>query len=129
MKRILTIAICGIAVFVLAAGSSAQVKPGKINTGGVPVADKARGGMLNKLTQMLALTRDQVAKIKAILKNERQQIKALRGNGNPKLGRPVPIDLKAKIRAIRQNTYREIRSVLNPDQQLKFDAWLKSRRK
>lgn len=74
-----------------------------------------RGDRLERLTKALDLTPDQVAKIKPIFEQARPQMKAARQES------------KQKMEAIRENTMAQIRPILTPAQQQKFDAIKKAR--
>ena len=90
---------------------------------------QARGGMhqrgggvereLSELTQVLALTGDQQAQVKALLIERREKMQALRSGGT----QPAP----EQMLAIRQDTNGKIRALLNDDQKAKFAAWQQQR--
>ncbi len=65
--------------------------------------------ILNRFNSKLHLSPDQKTKVAATLDQSRQRIKALRA------------ELRPKFDEIRDSANAEIRSVLNPDQQMKFD--------
>jgi periplasmic protein CpxP/Spy len=75
------------------------------------------GYVLEELTQQLGLTADQQAKVAAIIKSDREQMKALRGDDSI-----APEDKRTQAKAIMASTRSQIRAVLNPDQQRTFDA-------
>jgi len=77
----------------------------------------ARGDRLKELTEKLALTDDQVAKIKPILKDEAEALKALKDD--------TSIDKEAKrpkMMEIRKSHQDKILAILTPDQQAKLKA-------
>lgn len=74
-----------------------------------------RGNPVQHLTKALDLTPDQVAKIQPIFDQAKPQIVAARQES------------KQKIQAIRENTMAQIRPILTPAQQQKFDAMKKAR--
>lgn len=76
---------------------------------------RGTGDRLEHLTKALDLTPDQQAKIKPILEQARPQMKAAREES------------REKARAIRENTMAQIRPLLTPAQQQKFDAMKKAR--
>jgi Spy/CpxP family protein refolding chaperone len=79
-------------------------------------ADHPRNACLNNLSKELNLTDDQKAKIKPILGNEAAQMKALREDTS--LSRE---DRRAKFSDIQKKASDDIKAVLNPDQQKKYD--------
>ena len=66
--------------------------------------------MLRRLDKRLGLDEQQRTKITAILASTRQKMEALLAEGRP------------KFEALRKDTGNQIRSLLRPDQQTKFDA-------
>jgi Spy/CpxP family protein refolding chaperone len=68
-----------------------------------------------ELTKHLHLTPDQQAKVKSTLERARSEMESLRGGS---MSRP---DRHAKMMEIRSNTNAQIRAVLDPEQQKKFD--------
>jgi len=72
---------------------------------------------LAHLTKALDLTSDQQAKIKGILEDEQKQAQAIFQEGSG-----AQEDRRSKMMALRQQTSSQIRGVLTPDQQKKFDA-------
>lgn len=67
--------------------------------------------MLAKLDHKLHLTQEQKTAISAIFDQKRPQMEAMRDA------------MKPKFDAMRETTDTEIRKVLNPDQQVKFDEF------
>ena len=82
-----------------------------------PAPDPAR--QANHLAKRLNLTPDQVNQIEPILANQIQQIQAIRNDSS--LSKQ---DRFAKIRALHQDSVAKIKSVLNTDQQQKYDEML-----
>ena len=74
-----------------------------------------RGNRVERLTKALDLTPDQQAKIKAIFEQAKPQIQAVRQEG------------REKAQAIRENIRSQIRPILTPAQQQKWDAIQKAR--
>jgi Spy/CpxP family protein refolding chaperone len=74
-----------------------------------------RGDRFERLSKALDLTPEQQAKIKPIFEQARPQMKAARQES------------KQKMDAIRENTMAQIRPILTPAQQQKFDAIKKAR--
>lgn len=74
-----------------------------------------RGNPVEHLTRALDLTPEQQAKIQPIFDQAKPQIQAARQ------------EAKQKIMAIRENTMAQIRPILTPAQQQKFDALKKAR--
>ncbi|MEY2560727.1 MAG: motif family protein [Verrucomicrobiota bacterium] len=73
------------------------------------------GNILEHMTKNLALTPEQQAKIQPILDQAKPQIIAARQ------------EAMGKMKAIRDATRAQIRAVLTPEQQQKFDALQKAR--
>ena len=71
---------------------------------------------LQRMTQQLNLTDDQQQKIKPVLEQEQQQMQALHQDTSMSQQ-----DRMSKMQQIRQDTNDQIKSVLNPDQQKKFE--------
>jgi len=74
-----------------------------------------RGNRVEHLTKALDLTPDQQAKVKAIFEQAKPQIQAAREEG------------KEKAQAIRESIRSQIRPILTPAQQTKWDAIQKAR--
>ena len=74
-----------------------------------------RGNRLEHLTKALDLTPDQQAKVKAIFEQAKPQLQAARQ------------EAKQKVQAVRENIQSQIRPILTPEQQQKFDAFKKAR--
>jgi Spy/CpxP family protein refolding chaperone len=74
-----------------------------------------RGNPVEHLTKALDLTPEQQAKIQPIFDQAKPQIQAARQES------------KQKVQAIRENTMAQIRPILTPAQQAKFDAMKKAR--
>ena len=81
------------------------------------------GDRLKELTEKLALTDDQVAKIKPILADEAQAMKALRADTTIEKK-----DKRAKMMEIRKSHADQILAILTPDQQAKFKAMMDHRK-
>jgi Spy/CpxP family protein refolding chaperone len=73
------------------------------------------GNPLEHLTKALDLTPEQQAKIQPIFDQAKPQIKAARQES------------RQKVQAIRENTMAQVRPILTPAQQQKFDAMKKAR--
>jgi Spy/CpxP family protein refolding chaperone len=67
------------------------------------------------LSEKLSLTEDQKAKVKPILQDQAQQLKAI--HDDPSL---TPEQKAAKKKAIHETTHDQIKAVLTPEQQEKF---------
>ncbi len=74
------------------------------------------GTDLNSRLQQLNLTADQKAKVKSLLKDESAQLKAVKKDHS--LSKD---DKNAKTKEIQDNTLKQARSLLTPDQLAKFD--------
>lgn len=73
-----------------------------------------RGNPIERMTRALDLTPEQQAKIQPILDQAKPQMKAARH------------EAREKMIAIRENTMAQIRPILTPEQQTKFDALKKA---
>jgi Spy/CpxP family protein refolding chaperone len=73
---------------------------------------------LEMLSKRLNLTDEQKTKIKPVLENEMKQMQDIRQNTS--LTRE---DKRAKFLELRESTHKQIRSLLNADQQKSFDEW------
>ena len=71
---------------------------------------------LKMLSEKLNLTEDQKTKLKPILQDQAQQLKAV--SDNPSLS---PEQKTAKTRVIDETTHDQIKAVLTPEQQEKLD--------
>ena len=74
-----------------------------------------RGDRMEHLTKALDLTPEQQSKIQPIFDQAKPQIQAARQES------------RQKVQAIRENTMAQIRPILTPAQQQKFDAMKKAR--
>lgn len=72
-------------------------------------SEKRYAHMLERFTARLQLTPDQKMRVGALLEDKRRKIEALRAETRPKFGQ------------IRKSTRDEIRKLLTPGQQAKFD--------
>lgn len=72
---------------------------------------------LKMLTEKLDLTADQRTKVKAVLEDTHKQMLALRDDEST----PRP-EKRSKMMEIQLNSRKQIRALLTPDQQTKFDA-------
>jgi Spy/CpxP family protein refolding chaperone len=94
---------------------SAQEPAGKDSGGNGPRHHHKWGNSLEHMTKTLDLTPDQQAKIGPILEQAKPQMKAARQES------------KEKMKAIRDNVRSQIRPLLTPVQQQKWDAIQKAR--
>jgi Spy/CpxP family protein refolding chaperone len=91
--------------------------------GAPPTAQRARPARgqvereLQRMSQTLDLSDDQVAKIRPILQNEYKQLKGLRANSSLPQG-----EARAKAAAIRKSARRQIDLILTPQQREKQKA-------
>jgi Spy/CpxP family protein refolding chaperone len=93
----------------------------KKSSGGGAAANKA-ATELASLTETLKLTDDQQAKIKPILADETAKIHATKGKKSDAASTASADDAKAKTKAIREDSNKQIRALLTPDQQKIFDG-------
>ena len=113
-SRLITLSAACVALFATVAIGQAQDPAGKENDRPHRWHHK-RGNPVEHLTKALDLTPEQVAKIQPIFDQAKPQLKAARQES------------KQKIQAIRENMQSQIRPILTPAQQQKFDAIKKAR--
>ncbi|HSV63010.1 MAG TPA: hypothetical protein VLH83_06660 [Chthoniobacterales bacterium] len=112
-SRLITISAACVALFVTVSIGLAQDPAAKNDR---PNRwQQKRGNPVEHLTKALDLTPDQQAKVKAIFEQAKPQIQAAREEG------------KQKAQAIRENIRSQIRPILTPAQQTKWDAMQKAR--
>lgn len=113
---------------VLAASSCAlwaqSNQPGDQPPSGPPAGQMGQRGPnadreLAQLTEALALTPDQQTQVKAILKERREKMEALRSSG----AQPT----REQMMGLRKDTDTRISALLNDDQKAKFAAWQQQR--
>jgi len=114
---ILTIAAC---VLYGLLGIGQNIFAGQEAGGAPPTAQQAppaRGRVereLQRMSQALNLTDDQVAKIRPILQSEYKQLKDLQANSSLPQGKA-----RAKAAAIRKSAHQQINQILMPEQREK----------
>ena len=113
-SRLITITAACVALFVTVSIGLAQ-DPSAKNNDGPRRWQQKRGNHVERLTKALDLTPDQQAKVKAIFEQAKPQIQAARAEG------------RQKAQAIRENIQAQIRPILTPAQQQKYDAIKKAR--
>jgi periplasmic protein CpxP/Spy len=113
-SRLITLSAACVALFATVAIALAQDPVAKDNDRPHRWHHK-RGNPVEHLTKALDLTPEQVAKIQPIFDQAKPQLKAARQES------------KQKIQAIRDNMQAQIRPILTPAQQQKFDAIKKAR--
>ena len=74
---------------------------------------------LQKLTKELNLSADQQAKVKSILDDQQQQFATIHQDSSLSKA-----DKKAKMEQVHDSSASQVRAILNPDQQTKFDAMM-----
>jgi periplasmic protein CpxP/Spy len=95
-------------------GSSDQQAPPEHGQGHRMMDPAKRAAMLGK---KLNLSSDQQAKVEDILKSEQSQMESLHSDSSVSQQ-----DRRSKMMEIRKSSNDQIRALLNPDQQKKFDA-------
>ena len=113
-SRLITLSAACVALFVTISTGFAQ-DPAAKNNDRPNRWQQRRGNPVERLTRALDLTPDQQAKVKAIFEQARPQIRAARQ------------EFRQKAQAIRENVQAQIRPILTPAQQQKFDAIKKAR--
>ena len=110
MKRnFLTLATAGVIALGGFAVVQAQTEPGRGARG------HGHGFALERLTEGLDLTPDQQAKVQPIIDQAKPQIAAIHR------------EARQKMKAVMDNTVSQIRPMLTPEQQKKFDDMQKAR--
>jgi protein CpxP len=113
-SRFITLSAACLALFATASIGQAQDPAAKNNDRPHRWHHK-RGNPVEHLTKALDLTPEQQAKIQPIFDQAKPQMKAARQ------------EAKQKVMAIRENTMAQIRPILTPEQQQKFDSLKKAR--
>jgi protein CpxP len=113
-SRLITLSAACVALFATVTIGQAQDPAAKNNDRPHRWQHK-RGNPMEHLTKALDLTPDQQAKIQPIFDQAKPQIKAARQES------------RQKVQAIRENVQSQIRPILTPAQQQKFDALKKAR--
>jgi Spy/CpxP family protein refolding chaperone len=113
--------VCALLVLAVACGGTALYAQDTMSQSGGQGGGGGRHMMspdqrLQHMTQQLNLTADQQQKIKPILEEESQQMQTLRQDSSVS-----GADRMSKMQQIRQGTNDQIKAVLNPDQQQKFE--------
>ena len=133
MKKVVRSALLALSVTCCAALLYAQMPAGQDQSSGTQASPSENGHhrpgkpmttdeRLQRLTQALDLTADQQEKIRPILENETQQMDTLRGNQS------IPRDQRwDKVRTIMEETQSQIKPLLNPDQQKKYEEMMARR--
>ena len=116
IDKLLPALICGVTLAISPA-LRAQETPSTTGTNAPVRKHLDAAGRLEKLTQDLGLTADQQAKIKPILEDEAQKIKAL--HKDTSLAKD---QMRPKIKEIRDAADTAIKALLTPEQVTKFDA-------
>ena len=112
-SKLITLSAACVALFATVSIGQAQDPSAKNNDR--PHRWHKRGNPVEHLTKALDLTPDQVAKIQPIFDQAKPQLKAARQES------------KDKLIAIRESIQSQIRPILTPAQQQKFDAIKKAR--
>jgi len=113
-SRLITLSAACVALFATVSIGLAQ-DPAAKNNDRPNRWQQKRGNPVERLTRALDLTPDQQAKVKAIFEQAKPQIQAARQ------------EAREKGKAIRENIQAQIRPILTPAQQQKYDAIKKAR--
>jgi protein CpxP len=122
MKQVLLRSALALAVVFGGATAYAQVGGGQGYGQGHGHGPMSADQRLQMLTQQLNLTSDQQAQIKPILENESQQMQSLRYD--------TPLsqqDRMSKMGELRESTHSQIKPILTPDQQTKWQQMMERR--
>ena len=113
-SRLITLSAACVALFATVSIGLAQDPAAKNNDGPNRWQHK-RGNPVERLTKALDLTPEQQTKVKAIFEQAKPQIQAARQ------------EARQKAQALRENIQSQIRPILTPAQQQKYDAIKKAR--
>lgn len=113
--RLITLTAACVALLATASLGLAQDDPASKDSDWQSRRHHKRGNPVERLTKALELTPEQQAKIQPIFEQAKPQVMAVRQ------------DAMQKIQAIRENTQAQIRPLLTPAQQQKFDTMKKAR--
>jgi Spy/CpxP family protein refolding chaperone len=113
-SRLITLGAACVALFATVTLGQAQ-DPAAKNNDRPNRWNHKRGNPVEHLTKALDLTPEQQAKIQPIFDQAKPQLKAARQ------------EARQKVQAIRENIQSQIRPILTPAQQQKFDAMKKAR--
>ncbi len=116
MKKLIVFTALAMAVAIGGASAWAQMGEGMAGSMGGHGQPMNADQRLQMMTKQLNLTADQQEKIKPMLESQNQQMQAL--HQDTSLSQE---DRMSKMQQIRQSTNEQIKSVLNPDQQQKFE--------
>ncbi len=116
MKKLMVLTALAMALTIVGASAWAQMGPQAGPGGHGPMSPDQR---LQMMTKQLNLTADQQEKIKPMLESQSQQMQAL--HQDTSLSQE---DRISKMQQIRQSTNEQIKSVLNSDQQQKFEEMM-----
>lgn len=119
MNKLIALAV--MAVFFV--GAFAQEKPGTVRQAPIGAKDTKRRLGLEGILKQIHLSTAQTQQVKAILKESRQEIKALRSKDTTKEAQ------RQEVRQIHQRVIAKIRSILTTDQRIRFDNWMAQRNK
>jgi len=127
-KKLLTALLCGASILLVQTcqAQSPDASPATSGTAQHPLdrfGNRKPGERLERLTEALSLTPDQQAKIKAIFLASRPQAKAAKENNTIS-----ERDRRLQLRAIREADGTQIRAILTPEQQAKWDAMQQNRK-
>src|SRR6478752_1118562 len=114
-SRLITLSAACVALFATVSIGLAQDPAAAGNDRHQRWQNKRGGDRLERLTKALDLTPEQQAKIKPIFEQAKPQIQAAR------------LESMQKMQAIRENVQAQIRPILTPAQQQKWDAMQKAR--
>jgi protein CpxP len=114
-SRLITLSTACVTLLATVAIGLAQDPAAKNDERGPRRWHHKHGNPVEHLTKALDLTPDQQAKIQPIFDQAKPQIQAARQES------------RQKVQAIRENTMAQIRPILTPAQQTKFDAMKKAR--
>jgi protein CpxP len=123
MKRLALLAVLALSGLVAFTPATTQAQDGTNGPGrraggpGGPGGRMSPKERLDKMTEELSLTDDQKSKVEVILKDQADKMKALRDDTSLSREERGP-----KMKVIMDDTAKQIRVILTPEQQTKFDA-------
>ena len=127
--------LLGLLIGLAGPSGAQQPTPGVAANDGQPMQMQQGSNVdlqLQRITELLTLTKDQKASMKTVLAEHSRQIKEVFGKylGEPgQPGQPPKASARKSmhdaLRAVHMATYAKIDAILNSDQKAKFAAWKK----
>ena len=116
IKRALICALLAVAMACCGTAVYAQTQQGGMAQEGGPHRPMSPDQRLQHMTRQLNLNEDQQQKIRPLLESEQQQMQSLHQDTSVSQQ-----ERRSRMQQIHQSTNEQIKNVLNPDQQKKFE--------